>query len=371
MPNSDFPTCIEIFSGAGGSALGLSNAGFDVRLAVDLDAVSVATYNENLRDVARVRDIVGTSGQSLLRMVAIRKGELDLLSGGPPCQGFSKQRREAYRLNDPRNGLVSDFIRLVKEISPRFFLLENVEIFGQKRGSKYLYELVTTLNKNYVLWPQFYNCADYGLAQTRKRFVLIGQRIDISDAFHVPPATTPEGKRLTIRDVIGHLPEPPEDFTEHPQYPNHQRARVTGLNVRRFSFVPPGGGWKDIPWKYRLRCHQTVDTKSGGWPDVYGRLMWDGQCPTITGGFDSFTRGRYGHPEFDRPITPHEAALLQGFPHWFKFHGTRAAIRAQIGNAVPPPLARAIGSEIRRLLKAPRTSKEAIALVCEPIPAYG
>ena len=100
----------------------------------------------------------------------------------------------------------------------------------------------------------------------------------------------------------------------------------------------------------RLPCHPVVDVKSGGWPDVYGRLREDGQAPTITGGFDSFTRGRYGHPTQDRALTPREAARLQGFPDWFRFFGTKHDIRHQVGNAVPPPLGEAIGRAILRSL---------------------
>ena len=101
-----------------------------------------------------------------------------------------------------------------------------------------------------------------------------------------------------------------------------------------------------MPEELRLLCHRKADTKSGGWPDVYGRLDWNGQCPTITGGFDSFTRGRYGHPLQDRPLTPREAARLQGFPDSFVFKGTRADIRSQIGNAVPPKLAQIIAESL-------------------------
>jgi len=172
--------------------------------------------------------------------------------------------------------------------------------------------------------------------------------MDVEGVFSVP-TPVPTG-RLTVGDILDDIPEPPEDYSEHPLYPNHQRARVTALNIKRFSFVPQGGGWRDIPEEYRLDCHKGADPSKGGWPDVYGRLRWDGHCPTITGGFDSFTRGRYGHPLFDRPLTPHEAARLQGFPASYRFVGTRGEIRSQIGNAVPPPLARAIGIEVVRVL---------------------
>ncbi len=259
----------------------------------------------------------------------------------------SRNRSGESHLGDDRNDLVLEYIRLVKELAPRFFLLENVAIFGQKRGKRYLRHMHEVL-RGYKIYPQFYNSADYGLAQTRERFIAVGKRLDQKASFRPPKPTVTRWK--TVGDVLAKLPEPPEDYTDHPDFPNHQRARVTEINIKRFSFVPQGGGWQDIPNKYRLKCHKNVDVSSGGWPDVYGRLSWDGQCPTITGGFDSFSRGRYGHPLQDRPLTPREAARLQGFPDDFVFCGTRGDMRSQIGNAVPPPLAEAIAREILRSL---------------------
>ena len=229
-------------------------------------------------------------------------------------------------------------------------MLENVKIFGQKRGRQYLRMMFSRL-EDYSIHAEFYNSADYGLAQTRERFIAIGRRRDQAVVFRKPQPSV--AKWLCIGEVLDGLPEPPEDYTCHPQYPNHQRARVTEMNIRRFSYVPQGGGWQDIPAKLRLDCHKNVDITSGGWPDVYGRLSWDGQCPTITGGFDSFSRGRYGHPLHDRPLTPREAARIQGFPDDFVFLGTRADIRSQIGNAVPPPLAKAVGQKSRDVYYAP------------------
>lgn len=220
-------------------------------------------------------------------------------------------------------------------------------MFGQKRGKRFVQEINELLNE-YDLFPHFYNCADYGLAQTRQRFIIVGVKKYLNISFQIPTPTVTKWK--TVEDVIGNLPEPPEDFSNHPDFSNHQDARVTKKNRFRFSFVPQGGGWQDIPYKYRLKCHQNVDVSKGGWPDVFGRLKWDGQCPTITGGFDSFSRGRYGHPQYDRPLTPREAARLQGFPDDYVFFGTRADVRRQIGNAVPPSLAESIGKEIIKSL---------------------
>lgn len=354
MPDYTF---IESFCGAGGLALGLIRAGFRLQIAFDIDECSVSTHNGYFgKGTAVVEDARKITGTDLLRLCKNQEGrELDLFSGGPPCQGFSKQKRGAH-LGDERNQLVLEYLRLVQELNPRVFMLENVAMFGQKRGREFL-EHIKKGAAGFVLHPHFYNSADYGLAQTRQRFIIVGVRRDLAVRFKVPRPTVVE--KLTIGQVIGDLPEPPLDYSDHPNYPNHQRARVTTANIERFSFVPQGGGWESIPRELRLRCHKDVDVSRGGWPDVYGRLEWNGQCPTITGGFDSFTRGRYGHPLQNRPLTPREAARLQGFPDELIFMGTRADIRRQIGNAVPPPLAEAIGTEIYRcLMRADGLSEE-------------
>ncbi|EHK2643500.1 DNA cytosine methyltransferase [Escherichia coli] len=334
-------TCIEGFCGAGGMSLGLKQAGFDVRLAFDINENAVETYNKNIGNHCEKLDASIVSGKFLLEKAGI-KTRLDLFSGGPPCQGFSKQRKGAHLLDDDRNKLVLEYSRLVNELKPRAFLFENVEIFGQKRGKDLIDEIKSKLF-DYNIYTYFICSSDFGVAQKRGRFLMIG--IDKSEGKIVPKLLKSD-KTLTIRDVIGQLPPPPEDYKEHPDIPNHIKCKITKINEERFSHVPPGGGWKDIPYDLRLKCHQKVDTASGGWPDVYGRLEWDKQCPTITAGFDSFTRGRYGHPSQNRAITLREGAMLQGFPVNYRFYGNRDAIRLQIGNAVPPPVSYAAGTAI-------------------------
>ncbi|MBD8906919.1 DNA cytosine methyltransferase [Methylorubrum zatmanii] len=344
VTRSGGPTCIEGFCGAGGMSLGLHRAGFDVRLAFDNNPVAISTYRRNLGVHGKVMDAWQVTGRELLDAAGL--DEVDLFAGGPPCQGFSKQRRGAHLLDDPRNRLVTEFARLVEELKPKAFIFENVEIVGQKRGRELVGELVERLD-GYETHRFLVCAADFGLAQTRGRFLLLGFRNDMAADI---PVLEKSRKRVTIRDAIGDLPAPPADYREHPTIANHIKCKITKENEIRFSHVKPGGGWQDIPWKLRLPCHQVADVRSGGWPDVYGRLEWNGVCPTLTAGFDSFTRGRYGHPEQNRSLTLREGARLQGFPDEFRFMGNRGDIRLQIGNAVPPPLAQAAGEAVQRAL---------------------
>jgi DNA (cytosine-5)-methyltransferase 1 len=345
MPDELTFTAVDAFCGAGGLSLGLQDAGFDLKAAFDRDLASISSYADNIGLPARQADAKLVTGRQLLGWAGVH--ELDLLAGGPPCQGFSKQKRGAH-LGDTRNTLVMEFLRLVMEARPRAFMLENVAMLAGVRGA-YLVEQFRAL-ADYDMVGSCYVAADYGVAQTRERFILVGIRQDQAEKFRRPAPTTP--RWLTVGEAIGDLPEPPEDGSEHPGIPNHLRTRPSALNIERFSYVPQGGGWQDIPFAKRLPCHQVADVRRGGWPDVYGRLRWDGQAPTITGGFDSFSRGRYGHPVSHRALTPREAARLQGFPDSFVFRGTRHDVRHQIGNAVPVPLAAAVGRSISAALAA-------------------
>lgn len=357
---------VEAFSGPGGLSLGLEEAGFELLYAFDYDEASVNTHNKNLGNKCHLIDIRDLDPNKLRKELNLNIGDLDLVAGGPPCQGFSKQKKGAH-LGDSRNELVIAYGKFIQGLLPKFFILENVAIFGQKRGKIFIEELKSEL-RNYNFISEIYNSAAFGLAQKRERYIVVGIRKDLEVGFTKPIFNIIKPK--TIRDVIGDLPSPPADYSPHPTIPNHQKAKITSLNEKRFSFVPPGGGWKDIPRNLRLPCHNRVDTTKGGWPDVYGRLEWTGVCPTITGGFDNFSRGRFGHPEENRALTAREASRLQGFPDDFIFSGNRGEVRSQIGNAVPPPLAKAIGIEILRSLlvldnlpmaeNGPRNSSQAL-----------
>ena len=347
-------TAVEGFCGAGGMAIGLKAAGFESLLAFDNNPQAIETYKKGVGPEGAVIDAREISGRMILQNIGLKRGELDLFAGGPPCQGFSLQRRSGYE-SDERNDLVAEFFRLVEELLPRVFLLENVVMLGKIRGKKYTTEGFTKLHGlGYTIVHGVVNCANYGMAQTRKRYIAVGMRD--GGPFYFPAHTHEQKQWATVHDILGNLPDCPEDFSEHPTLSNHIRCKVTKRNLLMISHVPPGGGWHDIPRNLWLDCMKRWNGASGGWPDVYGRLEWKGQCPTITAGFDSFSRGRYTHPEFNRAITPREAARLQTFPDSVRFFGTRHDVRLQIGNAVPPLLAQVLGCAIKDSLKGKRPS---------------
>ena len=336
---------IEGFCGAGGMALGLKAAGFQSLLAFDNNAAAIKTYQHSVGPEGIVLDARSIDGEALLSRVGLKIGDLDLFAGGPPCQGFSLQRRTGYE-SDERNDLVGDYFRLVEEMMPKTFLLENVVMLGKVRGHKYTSTGFYRLHqRGYRITHGILNCCNYGIPQTRRRFIAVGLR-DMG-VFKFPAYSHNQNNLVTVRDAIGDLPDCPEDYSEHPDYSNHIRCKVTKRNLEMIAHVPPGGGWRDIPREFWLECMKRWNGSSGGWPDVYGRLEWDKQCPTITAGFDSFSRGRYTHPEYNRAITPREAARLQTFPDLVRFLGTRHDVRLQIGNAVPPRLAEVIGAALK------------------------
>lgn len=341
-------TAIDGFSGCGGLSLGLQQAGFDVRLAFDLDDNALSTYRANLGDHAHRIDAGNVSGADLLRLARIPMFGLDLYAGGPPCQGFSKQRKRTAGDADERNDLVLEHARLASEMLPSVVLFENVPQLLDRVNERYI-ERIREVLWMYRLHTQVVDAVNYNTPQRRQRAIIIGVRSDLSGVPLLQPSTT----KMTVRDAIIDLPEPDWDGSEHPDFANHTMSRPSTLNLARLRMIPEGGGWSDLPDYMRLRCHNEYQSRSssGGWRDTYGRMSWNEPAPTLTTGCLSFTKGRFAHPVSDRAITPREAARIQGFPDNFIFNGTRTSIARQIGNAVPVPLARALGVAIRQMLK--------------------
>jgi len=352
------PTAVDAFCGAGGLSLGLKCAGFEVLLGFDRDLLCVRTIEanpEHLGHPVLQLPIEEMLGGTLLRRIGLLRGELDLLAGGPPCQGFSVQRTIGSD-SDDRNLLVDDYGDLVLEVLPRFFLLENVPGIGGKRGRHLIGRFQERMKVGgYFCHQTVLNAVDYGVPQRRRRYLIVGERLDGGN----PAFTWPEpmrGKPKTVRDVIAHLPPPPNDGTEHPQFPGHRKDRLSETNKARLRSLEPGQARTHLPDHLLADCHKRSADEVGH-RNVYGRMRWDEVAPTITARFDSFTRGQFGHPEQVRTISLHEGALLQTFPSTYRFVGSKVEVARQIGNAVPPKLGAAIGLAIARALTQARVAR--------------
>jgi len=340
---------IDLFSGAGGLSLGLVSAGFDVVAAVDNWQLAVDTYTKNFSHAAVCRDIGDLSGVELCKIVGMKPGDIDVVAGGPPCQGFSVQRiGDDF---DDRNGLVLDFARMVIEMQPRAFLMENVPGLLGKRGAHTFAAFTRKLEAaGYSVCVQRINAADYGVPQNRRRVLVSGFRRDVSGV--MPQPATAE--LLTVWDAIGDLPAPAPPGTANADDPLHVESKMSPLNRERLALIPPGGGFEDLPAEMRVACHAR-GAAAIGHRGVYGRLHPEQPAGTITARFDSFTRGRFAHPYANRNITLREGARLQTFPDDFVFLGNREEIAAQIGNAVAPRLAHRFAAEIAgQLTRHPR-----------------
>jgi DNA (cytosine-5)-methyltransferase 1 len=349
------PTCIDLFSGAGGLSLGLRNAGIDLCLAVDNDKWSLKTYACNLGDHLLLAKVEDLTGDDILSAAGLRTGELDLLAGGPPCQGFSVQRRGAD--DDPRNRLVLEYLRLVRELRPRFFLMENVEGLLSKRGRHFMATLIdSAAQAGYHVQVQKLDAVSFGVPQFRVRAFVVGELLEAGEPprFRFPE---PGEAKLTVREAIGDLPSPPADGSPHPDIANHYREkRLSPTNLIRLKHIPEGGGREHLPEHLQLPGHKS--NPSHRHLDVYGRLAWDEPSVTLTARFDSFTRGKFGHPIEDRSLTLREGARIQTFPDGFEFIGNREECAKQIGNAVPPVLAAQLGQCILDALRADSPTRQ-------------
>ena len=346
-------TCVDSFCGAGGLGLGLKQAGFDIKLSFDIDQKCIDTIHGNKKyftHPAVVSDISDMLGGKALYMCKMRRGDLFLLAGGPPCQGFSIQRRGAD--TDPRNQLVFKYAQLVEELYPKYFVMENVTGIAGKRGKTILEQLIDELKIiGYTVHIDLLNTQDYGVPQRRKRYIIVGERNDMGVYYRYP---LPTGERHTVREAIGNLPEPPLDGKDYPGLPLHRRDRLSEMNLKRIRAIKQGEGREYLPEELLANCHK-IDSSVIGYRNVYGRMAWDDVAPTITARFDSFTRGKFGHPEQDRSISLREGALLQTFPVDFSFTGNKVDVARQIGNAVPPLLAKQIGISIIECYKRRET----------------
>ncbi|MEJ5946565.1 DNA cytosine methyltransferase [Pseudokineococcus basanitobsidens] len=335
-------TAVDLFAGAGGLTLGLQQAGFTVLGAIEVDPLACATYADNHDGVRLWQDDVRhVDGEQLMRGIGLRAGELDLLAGCPPCQGFSTLRtlngRQAPA--EPRNDLVREYGRLVAQLRPRAVLMENVPGLAKDERMDELVELLEGLGYPARSGTRIMNAADYGVPQSRRRLVLTAARHAVLE----PAVRTPA--RPTVRQAISRLPPAGSSGDPLHDLPERRSARVADL-IRQ---VPVDGGSRSA-LREQLSCHARVD----GFKDVYGRMSWDRPAPTITGGCHNPSKGRFLHPDQHRAVTLREAALLQGFPPRYAFRLGRGKLAAalMIGNAIPPAFVAAHALPIAAALRS-------------------
>jgi DNA (cytosine-5)-methyltransferase 1 len=378
------PVAIDLFCGAGGMSLGFEQAGFDVVLGVDLDGHHVAAHARNFpHSVALCRSVADLDAAGVWEALG-GKIDVDLVFGGPPCQGFSHMGlRDA---KDPRNTLVDHFCRLVAEIRPRAFVMENVPgmLCGETRPL--LDRALESFGRaGYrVSKPRVLDAQDFGVPQKRKRLFVLGVRSDVERNAPYPDGACPgQAPRPTVWEAIADLPSVDDrealfdgDTTGYDRAPDNDYARVArGWQADPSDYSWPRE-WQSDRCSGCLRVRHTAqaiavyDSTPPGYV-VPGhklpRLDPKGICPTLRAGSDSthgsHTAPRPIHPFQPRCITAREAARLHGFPDWFSFYPLKWHAYRQIGNAVCPPVARAVGREIAWVLGyEPRKPSEAIRL---------
>lgn len=345
---------IDLFCGAGGTSLGFAAINeilpvFRFLGGCDINAVSASTYSYNF-DTPLLNDNVVEFAYSheklnkTLERIGYDKNKPLILIGCAPCQGFSSHRKKDWdKKDDSRNSLIIAFSKIVEEINPDVILMENVPEFLSDKYWEYFSAAKQNFERaGYLVKQNIYNAASFGVPQRRKRYVVVGVRKDLNRKYIKPSVST---TKITVRDAIGYLPVPPEDGKDHINYPLHRRDKLSDLNIKRINALKEGQGRDDLPKELLANCHK-IGSDIIGYRNVYGRMAWDDVAPTITARFDSFTRGKFGHPDQPRSISLREGALLQTFPEDFDFVGSKVDIARQIGNAVPPVLAEAIGKSI-------------------------
>jgi DNA (cytosine-5)-methyltransferase 1 len=333
---------IDLFAGCGGLTLGLRKAGYSVIAAVEKDSEAVRTYKQNHPNVTVFeKDIQKLTVTEFARALRLRSGDLDLLAGCPPCQGFSAMRtlNGKKRNKDRQNDLIFDFLRFVRGLKPKAVMMENVPGLATTRR---LRTFVQKLKKaGYAVEYDVFNAADYGVPQRRRRLVLIASRLSRDIEF-----ATPEQKRVTVRQALRKV-KTRANFDPLQSYKEDRSERIKALIKK----IPKNGGSRsDLGKSKQLKCHKACD----GFKDVYGRMRWDDVAPTITSGCTNPSKGRFLHPTKNRAITLREASLLQSFPLGYKFpiKAGRSAIALMIGNALPPRFIAAHARALAHQLKA-------------------
>ncbi|MGV1035262.1 MAG: DNA cytosine methyltransferase [Microbacteriaceae bacterium] len=353
---------LDLFAGAGGFSAGLHQASprFQTVAAVEMDTNAAASYEatfgSGLVFAGAIQDWLAT---------AKMPENIDLVVGGPPCQGFSTLGKQD--IEDERNELWREYVETIQRVKPKYFIVENVAVFAKSKQYKQFVEATAPGGaiSEYGFEHRILNAADFGAPQARKRAVVIGYRRDLGfPGFPEPTHSAhPEADSLkpyvTVQKALARVPHSPDRDGKFGAVQHEFAGKVLAgafqprdlhwsrdyseLSLKRFAEIPAGGNRFDIPEELLAPCWVRHRSGSG---DVMGRLHLDKPSVTIRTEFFKPEKGRYLHPTEDRAITHYEAALLQGFPDTHRFVGSKTAIARQIGNAVPIPLGAALGRHL-------------------------
>lgn len=326
---------IDLFCGAGGLSLGFDQAGFENVFSVEFNADFAKTYKRNFPGhhliIEDVRDISDEKMDELVRGKTV-----DVIIGGPPCQGFSIAGNPGRTfLQDDRNELFKEFVRFVSYIKPKVFVMENVAAMATHLKGKTILAIVEAFEQagmGYKIKWEVLNSVHYGVAQERRRIVIVGVRQDLDTEFSYPEK---EEKIYTIKDVIDDLPA--LESGETSDIPNHTAMKHSKQMLYKMSFVKDGGDRMDIP--------EDIRPQSG---DIRKYIRYNSQKPSVCVTGDM---RKIFHYEQNRALTARELARIQSFPDEFVFEGTSIQIQQQIGNAVPPRLANKIALQVKEVLE--------------------
>ena len=379
-------SAIDLFAGAGGLSIGFRDAGFEILAANDFDPDAARTFVLNHPETAFIPGpIQGIKATELLGAAGLRREQLDVLIGGPPCQAFSVYNHQRG-MHDERSGLFREYTRIVEGLMPRFVVMENVTGITSIEGGRAVEEIHDRLHGlGYHVEARILKAEEYGVPQERRRIFFIGVRDGETVKWPEPThgAATDLFTRhllplVTVADAISDLPAlelggggesmpyelpPQSDYQralrrDSTHVSNHVAPLLAEVNRERMKYIPQGGSWRDLP--HHLLPAGMKLAKRSDHTKRYGRMHPDGQACTILTKCDLHW-GAYIHPFQQRTITVREAARLQSFPDTFRFVGSRVEQYRQVGNAVPPVLARAVAEAVLEMMGHSESERLAVS----------
>jgi DNA (cytosine-5)-methyltransferase 1 len=371
--NNNEINVLDLFCGAGGLSLGFEMAGFNIVAGVEIEPTFLKTYKKAHTNTIGIEDDISTINiKESLNNHGINPSMIDVVIGGPPCQGFSTAGNRM--IDDPRNHLVKDYAKVVGEIKPKMFVMENVSgLSSMKNGLGTLVkdELIEIFSEmGYNVKSKVLLAADYGVPQLRKRIFFVGVRNDFDSKFKFPQPThyakgslkdfdkSKNNNYLTVKEALSDLPPieaglESDEYLSSPQNDyqvycrqnsdkilNHKAPNHNATVLERIRNIPQGGNHSDLPENLKLKR---------GYPNIYGKLDENKPADTITGNCGCASApGKFLHPTATRVLTVREASRLQSFPDNIEFEGSMSKKYKQVGNAVPPLLAKALALEVKK-----------------------